>query len=186
VVVTNAAGSATSAGGHTDGADERTGYSHQSDQPKHFPRPDSSVHGESQRCPRTELPVAEMGARIFQARPHQPDAHQRHAGRRGRLQRPVARNLAGSVTSLVATLTVVVPPRYLPHPPTTRGSGDFTDQPGCRLVLCLCFRHGATLFQWFHDGLVIPWGTNNSLDIWPLSMAAAGGYCVVVTTLPVR
>lgn len=87
----------------------------------------------------------------------------------------VVTNLAGSVTSIVATLTVnVVPPLITVEPMDTNvicggsGSFDVTAQGPNPLT-----------YQWYFEGMEIAWETNASLILSNVTTAQAGGYYVV-------
>jgi hypothetical protein len=84
-------------------------------------------------------------------------------------------NIAGAVTSQVATLTVIDP--AINTQPTSR-----TNVPGDYAVLSVGAAGTGTLrYQWWKDGQQLAGATASSLRITNVTPADAGNYCVVVT-----
>ena len=88
----------------------------------------------------------------------------------------VASNIAGVVTSSVATLTVIVPPLITAQPATQ------TVLPGTNVTFQVAASGTAPLrYQWTFRGTNLAAGTTNSLLLSNVQMPQAGGYAVVVT-----
>ncbi len=88
----------------------------------------------------------------------------------------VVTNIAGSVTSVVASLTVLVPPSLTASP---------TNQiviVGADLTLSAAATGTPPLFyQWLKDGVPVPDATNTTLTFNPVDLTNGGRYSVVVT-----
>jgi hypothetical protein len=86
----------------------------------------------------------------------------------------VANNSFGSVTSMVATLTVDSRPLILTEP------GDVTAAPGATTNLSVVADGPALNYVWMHNDLQIPGATNASLIVSNAAPSAQGTYQVIV------
>jgi hypothetical protein len=88
----------------------------------------------------------------------------------------VIANSAGSVTSRVAQLTVLVPPTI-----TTQPAGQLVE-PGATVVLTVSAEGTDPLtYQWQRDGADLPGRTESTLDLGTVALADSGSYRVVIT-----
>ena len=88
----------------------------------------------------------------------------------------IVTNSAGSVTSLAAPLTVIVPPRITAQPESQ------TAREGSAVALSVIATGTAPLaYQWFKDDLTLPGATENTLVLTAVSPIDAGDYAVTVT-----
>jgi uncharacterized repeat protein (TIGR01451 family) len=90
----------------------------------------------------------------------------------------VATNLAGAVTSLVAQLTVLLPPTITTQPTNTTspvgGAADF---------VAAVAGSGPLSYQWMFNGATLPGATQNELHLSDLQANQAGNYFLLVTNL---
>jgi uncharacterized delta-60 repeat protein len=88
--------------------------------------------------------------------------------------RVIVSNASGSVTSLVATLTVIDP--VITTPPFSRYA-----EPGQSVTFSVIAAGTALNYQWRKDGLALPQATAASLTLTNVQFTDAGGYRVVVS-----
>jgi hypothetical protein len=90
----------------------------------------------------------------------------------------IATNLAGSATSAVATLSVIIPPSISAQPQSR------TNVAGSLAAFSVTVSGGLPLaYQWQGNGTNIPGATDSSLNISNVQPADAQAYSVVVTNL---
>ena len=90
----------------------------------------------------------------------------------------IVSNIAGAVTSASALLGVLVPPTIITSPLTQTG------ELGAPITLRVAANGSPPLsYFWRLNGLPVPSGTNESLQLSPMSAARAGEYTVVITNI---
>jgi hypothetical protein len=90
----------------------------------------------------------------------------------------VVSNPAGSATSAVATLTVLVPPTITSQPQSQ------SVVQGQQASFSVVANGTAPLgYQWNFNGLLLPGATSPALTLTNVQMAQAGGYSVLVTNI---
>jgi len=90
--------------------------------------------------------------------------------------RVVISNAVGSVTSAVATLTIVVPPSIVSQP-----SSQFVLAHADAEFQILASGTAPLTYQWFFHDSAIPNSTNHSLSLFHVGIEDSGGYHVVVS-----
>ena len=87
----------------------------------------------------------------------------------------VATNTFGVTTGSVASITVDARPLLLEQP------SDRTVSPGGSITMIVAADGPELMYRWFHNGLLIPEGTNAALAISPAVAGVQGSYQVIVT-----
>ena len=87
----------------------------------------------------------------------------------------VATNVSGSLTSVVATLTVDSRPLILVQP------ADVSAAPGSEVIFAINVTGPLLNYAWFHNDLPIADATNTVLTVSSFNLGDEGGYFVVVT-----
>jgi hypothetical protein len=87
----------------------------------------------------------------------------------------VVANASGSVTSSVASLTVLAAPIITTHPQAR------TNNQNLDVSLSVTVSGGGLAYQWLHDGVTVTNGTNATLVLASLQPVDAGNYWVLVT-----